>query len=65
MKTMTYKLTLPAISATRCDIDYHTLVDHLIKLAEETNCGSVSVSYTLIKEPWEVTIEVKKQKHHN
>ena len=62
MKRRTPKLTIPAIRAIRRAIETNTLVEHLIKTGEETNCDSVSVSYTLINKPWDVTIEVKKTK---
>ena len=63
MNRRTTKLTIPAIRAIRRAIETNTLVEHLIKTGEETNCNSVSVSYSLLNKPWDVTIEVNKHKH--
>lgn len=57
------KLTVPAIRAFRRLVENGKIGDYLIKMAEETNAGSVRVRYVLKNKPWVVTIEAKRHGH--
>lgn len=59
----TIKLTVPAIRAFRRSAENGKIGDYLIKMAEETNSGSVRVRYVLKNKPWVVTIEAKRHGH--
>lgn len=54
------KLTLPAIKKFREAIANGKFATYLVETGEESNAGSVKVTYTRKDCPWEVTVEARR-----